>query len=532
MKFKVLNTLILASTLNSLPAVAQSFSEYCPVTGQWEYQSREDFMYSPNIGFSEGGPPYRTTVEIYEAEDGRLTVSGFYNMSQGNGRGRREINQIEVEMPLVSGRARILGSISGDNETISGSVILSENTHDSRATVSFEMTRQTECVEVSRESPSIAPDENVLSNAEAERVLNELRERSRREGWTFEIADSRIFRFPTETVAATKFPDNFVPLLFDIINILDYLTRNNRLPSNPSPAPPIPNRLSPGQVPSHFDAREWNVVPPIRFQGNCGSCWAFASLASYEIAYSALFRQSDDLDFSEQQLIDCTLGTFGGCEGGFVSEDNSDYMSIRENAGLASERVYPYMGEEGQCRLPRRATLDSSMIYQPGAFRFVSQDNPTSPETTDAIKAAVLSYGSAWVGMYADSDRILQAYNGGIFGEQACDNEARPNHAVNVVGWNDSQGYWIVRNSWGQDWGEDGYIRIEYGCNSIGDVVAVPKTLSMLNCSNLSCQTISASTPPWIQSSDFPSPRTPQPVPPVNIEPSMPNSNDLPYRDW
>ncbi len=122
-------------------------SEYCPLTGQWEYRSQEDFVFSPNSGFSDGGPPYRATVNLEEDEDGNVTMSGFYNMSAGEGTGDRQVNNILVEMPLTAGQATIHSNLSHDNQKITGMVHLSEDRHDSFAMIPFEMTRQTECGE-------------------------------------------------------------------------------------------------------------------------------------------------------------------------------------------------------------------------------------------------------------------------------------------------------------------------------------------------------------------------------------------------
>lgn len=158
--------------------------------------------------------------------------------------------------------------------------------------------------------------------------LAALRERGKREGWTFEIGDSQAFRILLELLAGTRIPANFRPNVINILDILTRLiqeaTRNNPQPVPPQPVPPqpVPPRPipNPNQLPNRFDAREWGVVPEIRDQEKCGSCWAFAAVSAYEIAYSSLYKQpSGSLNLSEQQLLSCNRNNFS-CSGGFISD--------------------------------------------------------------------------------------------------------------------------------------------------------------------------------------------------------------------
>lgn len=129
-------------------------SEYCPATGVWNYYSESDFIYNSNSGFDEGGPPYQATVEIAEDEDRNIMISGFYNMSSGNGTGTRRLNNLNVIMPLASGEGEFSATISQDDREITGAIHLSEKRHQSSAMIRFTMTRQTECGEDLNSSPS------------------------------------------------------------------------------------------------------------------------------------------------------------------------------------------------------------------------------------------------------------------------------------------------------------------------------------------------------------------------------------------
>jgi len=124
--------------------------EYCAATGSWEYQSTEDFAYSPNSGFAPGGPPYQAPVEITEDQNGNITISGFYNMSTGSGTGGRRVHTIQVEMPLMGNSSgELYGLISPDGQRIEGGIYLSSPTLSGSTTVNYTMTRKTECGEAS-----------------------------------------------------------------------------------------------------------------------------------------------------------------------------------------------------------------------------------------------------------------------------------------------------------------------------------------------------------------------------------------------
>ncbi|MCL1471948.1 C1 family peptidase [Argonema antarcticum] len=334
--------------------------------------------------------------------------------------------------------------------------------------------------------------------------LAALRERGRREGWSFEVGDSQAFRILLELLTGTRIPQNFRPTLINIFSILSILIEDSSRNSPPS-RPPQPTPV-PGQLPAQFDAREWNVVPEIRSQGTCGSCWAFAAVSANEITYSSRYQQpNSNLNLSEQQLLSCNRQGFS-CNGGFVTDKDSDY---RYESGLVGEQIYPYEGRESPCR--RMSRPASGNLYDIKAFDFVlaPSDDPGSQASITRIKQAIYTYGSVWAGVYASD--AFQAYKGGIF--NSCTN-SRPNHAINIIGWDDAGGYWIARNSWGSDWGENGYFKIKYGCSQIGATAAVPKLPQLSDCTGNNCQPRNSSTPPWLRGN------APSPVPPTPVQPN------------
>ncbi|MEG5052778.1 MULTISPECIES: C1 family peptidase [unclassified Microcoleus] len=404
---------------------------------------------------------------------------------------------------------QLYGLISSDGNQITGDVFCY-----GRTKVPFTLTRK------NPQPPQPVTPQTIeqkrafrKSDQQVAAELAALRERGKREGWTFEVGDSQAFRILLELLNGTRIPANFRP---NVINILDILTRliqdasrNNPTPVPPQPVPPrpIPN---PNQLPNRFDAREWGVVPAIRTQGNCGSCWAFAAVSAQEIAYSSLYKQpSSSLDLSEQQLLSCNRNNFS-CSGGFISDKDSDY---RYESGLVGEQAYPYEKRESTCRNFSRP--GSGNLFDIKAFQFIDlNDDSGSPANITKIKQAIYAFGVVWAGVH--SDEAFHAYKGtGVF--NACSN-GKPNHAINIIGWDDAGGYWIVRNSWGNDWGENGYMKIKYGCSQIGVNAAIPKLPVLADCNGGNCQPRNYSTPPWL-GGNAPTPVAPTPTPPISVPP-------------
>ena len=126
--------------------------------------------------------------------------------------------------------------------------------------------------------------------------------------------------------------------------------------------------------------------------------------------------------------------------------------------GRCSKPTSPYVAWDAPCNCP----YDHHYTINGWAYIGTSYGVPS----TSAIKQAILTYGPVSAAVCVTS--AFQGYTGGVF--NAC-SPGTVNHAVVLVGWDDAQGtqgVWILRNSWGTDWGEDGYMYIEYGCSSIG----------------------------------------------------------------
>lgn len=204
------------------------------------------------------------------------------------------------------------------------------------------------------------------------------------------------------------------------------------------------------QLPGTVDWRKKGLVTAVKDQGHCGSCWAFSSTGALEGQH---FRKSGILvSLSEQNLVDCS-GKYGnnGCEGGLMDQA---FQYIKDNHGLDTEKSYPYEAEDDKCRYSKsnKGADDKGFV-----------DIPQGDE--DKLKAAVATIGPVSVAIDA-SHETFQLYSEGVYYEPECSSD-QLDHGVLVVGYGteedkdgNPQDYWLVKNSWGETWGEKGYIKM------------------------------------------------------------------------
>jgi cathepsin L len=201
-------------------------------------------------------------------------------------------------------------------------------------------------------------------------------------------------------------------------------------------------------APSSIDWRQKGAVNPVRDQGQCGSCWAFATTANAESVWAISTGQL--LDLSEEFLVDCAsgVGYFNmGCNGG---QPDSAFKYMINN-GQCTEASYPYKAgttkTAGSCQKCTAAPVHFSGCYD------------VTPKDQVSLMAAV-SKQPVVIAIEADT-RYFQSYSGGILDSTSCGEKL--DHAVEIVGYGTENGvdYWNVRNSWGPTWGESGYVRIK-----------------------------------------------------------------------
>ncbi|MQM16060.1 hypothetical protein Taro_049013 [Colocasia esculenta] len=209
-------------------------------------------------------------------------------------------------------------------------------------------------------------------------------------------------------------------------------------------APSDRYRVADGEdLPEKVDWREKGVIAPVKDQGSCGSCWAFSTIATVEGINKIV--TGDMITLSEQELVDCDTAFNQGCNGGLM---DYAFEFIINNGGIDTEDDYPYKGRDGRCDpLRKNAKVVSIDSYE---------DVPVNDEL--ALRKAVANQPVS-VAIEAGG-RNFQLYKSGVF-DGLCGTEL--DHGVVAVGYGTDNGkdYWIVRNSWGEKWGEGGYIRME-----------------------------------------------------------------------
>ncbi|XP_059610140.1 putative cysteine proteinase CG12163 [Phlebotomus argentipes] len=220
----------------------------------------------------------------------------------------------------------------------------------------------------------------------------------------------------------------------------------------PNPIAEIPNI----KLPKSFDWRDKNVVSEVKNQGNCGSCWAFSVTGNIEGLHAIKTGVLEE--YSEQELLDCDT-VDGACAGGLP--DNA-YKAIEQLGGLELESEYPYRARKGECVFNKTM----SHVQVSGAVDL--------PKNETAMQLWLLQNGPISIGINANA---MQFYRGGV------SHPWRPlcrhgsiDHGVLIVGYgvaeyplfNKTLPYWIVKNSWGPKWGEQGYYRVFRGDNTCG----------------------------------------------------------------
>ena len=198
-------------------------------------------------------------------------------------------------------------------------------------------------------------------------------------------------------------------------------------------------------VPLSVDWRKKNAVTNVKNQGHCGGCWSFSATGAIE-GITAI-KTGNLYNISEQQLIDCSREEGNnGCGGGMM--DNA-FNYIINNDGICSEEEYPFTGENGlfckQC--DNIVKISSYSDVTPNDERILKRAVAQQPISV-AIQANLTSF---------------QLYSGGIYNDFDCGSEL--DHGVLIVGYGTEMlkgiDYWIVKNSWGPEWGENGYIKIQ-----------------------------------------------------------------------
>lgn len=204
------------------------------------------------------------------------------------------------------------------------------------------------------------------------------------------------------------------------------------------------------------------AVTPVKDQGQCGSCWSFSTTGSIEGAYYLKYK--DLQSFSEQQLVSCdTGGADMGCNGGWMDDA---FNFIKKNGGITTEASYPYTsgttGQSGSC---------VTTGYTNNANSAPSSYTDVQTNSVSALESAVAQQPVS-IAIQANQP-AFQSYSGGVLTGK-CGQQI--DHGVLAVGYGTENGvdYWLVKNSWGSSWGDNGYIKIEKSSADLCGVLSAP----------------------------------------------------------
>lgn len=233
--------------------------------------------------------------------------------------------------------------------------------------------------------------------------------------------------------------------------------------------PPDTNVYTQVDLPSKLDWRDFegeNWLTPIKQQGLCNSCWAFASMASIESRIKIWNNDpTRSPDFSEQFILSCwepenyPCNIGGPAEGGFF---------VMTNIGVPDEACFPYEASEVRVGMPPCNPCQDfeNRLVKILDYGWVGGDRNST--NIEAIKEALLVDGPVMGSLLVYAD--FEIYSGGIYEYTGNTNAPNFAHAVTLIGWDDNTTppCWIVKNSWGLGWGELGYFRIIMGTNNCG----------------------------------------------------------------
>jgi C1A family cysteine protease len=226
-------------------------------------------------------------------------------------------------------------------------------------------------------------------------------------------------------------------------------------------------------LPSKLDWRDKGIVTEIKDQGSCGSCWAFGTVGIME---SALAKAGKGLkNLSEQFLVSCNTRGWNCSRGGLTaSMFHTDTLAKSQTkVGAVLETTKPYTATDGSC------TVSYEHPYKLSKWSFIGGTNDWAMPTTQELKDAIYAYGPVMAGVCVGPG--WYGYKGGVYGTNDTNCGTWSNHYVILVGWDDtlgSNGVWIIKNSFGTNWGDKGYMYLPYGYSLVGQGASWARAIS------------------------------------------------------
>jgi cathepsin L len=304
------------------------------------------------------------------------------------------------------------------------------------------------------------------ASPDIQKLLAVLRSRLAEQKAEFSVGYTTALDVPLSMLASTRIPD-LPPAVIEAVNSrarqLEKIDVESAAVAKVTLPPPLCSPNTP-----KFDWRQHGKVNPIRAQ-ICGTCWGFTAMGAYEGSYA--LRNNALVVTSEQYVLNCAHA--GDCTGGWWMP----VFNFLIKTGTANESDDQFTGND---KLPCPPNI--STPYRATSWGFVSNAQWAIP-SVQATKQALCTHGP--LATAVEVDPAFQAYTGGPSGDQVFDEHAihftsqQVNHGVVIIGWDDSKGAWLVRNSWGPGWGgtagfgnEKGYMWIAYNTNNVGIATA------------------------------------------------------------
>ena len=258
-------------------------------------------------------------------------------------------------------------------------------------------------------------------------------------GYTFRIAYTSKFGVPLAQLTGGRNPDPASPKYRPDRSYSSLPFRLNLLHIDATISTPA------------VDMRQFGIITPVRDQNPCGSCWVFGSVAALETNW--LMKNGGDvstLNLSEQQVLNCTGGN-NSCNGGWNNE-SANYMCTHR---IAAEGMYGYTAMDSICGSGNSVASP----YKGRRWDWVGS-------SVNELKQAIIDHGSVSTTIWFSDE--LHNYGGGVYNLENAPPFGQCNHVVQIVGWDDGKQAWLIKNSWGEGWGEGGFAWIKYGVNYVG----------------------------------------------------------------